>query len=190
MNAFTMSQYEYSPLPSESHSIRLLRLMPYDNKSTTTSEIECELFEYSLQDQSKGTHLYEALSYAWGSLEKPCSISIKKENLAVTNNLHSALLRLRDRALERVLWVDAVCIDQDNNEERKHQVELMAKIYSNAHRVIVWLGEGGGNVEGALEDIRLAADEESIEGPENDINQEGIRELLGQEWFQRIWVRE
>ena len=164
--------------------------MPYKNKSTGRTEIQCELFDYSLQDQGKGSHLYEALSYAWGSLKKTCSISINKQNLAVTENLHVALLRLQDSSLERILWVDAVCINQSNLEEQEHQVQLMAKIYSKAHRVIVWLGPEAVDTEGALEGIRLAASEESMERSKRKINQQAILNLLHRPWFQRIWVRE
>jgi hypothetical protein len=185
-----MSQCHYSSLSLGSDSIRLLRLMPHENKSIERTEIQCELFDYPLQDQGKGTHLYEALSYAWGGSEKPRSISINKQNLAVTENLYTALLRLRDRSLERILWVDAICINQENPEEQGQQVQLMAKIYSKATRVLVWLGETAGDIEGALEDIRLAANEESMERSKKEMNQQAILNLLQRSWFQRIWVRE
>ncbi|PMD15021.1 hypothetical protein NA56DRAFT_550642, partial [Hyaloscypha hepaticicola] len=88
--------------------IRLLRLMPHKDE---TAPIQCELFEYSLQESSKGTHLFEALSYVWGSPETPKSISIDKHNLSVTANLHAVLSRLRDRSFERIIWADFVCIN-------------------------------------------------------------------------------
>lgn len=59
----------------------------------------------------------------------------------VTVNLHEALLRLRDPAIERIIWIDAVCIDQDDDTEKTHQIGLMSKIYGQANRVIIWLGE-------------------------------------------------
>ena len=62
----------------------------------------------------------------------------------------------------------------------------MAKIYSNAHRVIVWLGEEAVEIKGALENIRLAADEELIECSKKEINQQAIINLLQQPWFQHI----
>ncbi len=62
-SSFTMSQYYYSPLSPGANTIRLLRLMPHTNESTETTELQCKLFEYSLQDLGKRTHLYEALSY-------------------------------------------------------------------------------------------------------------------------------
>ncbi|KAH7370656.1 hypothetical protein BKA65DRAFT_418335 [Rhexocercosporidium sp. MPI-PUGE-AT-0058] len=64
----------------------------------------------------------------------------------------------------------------------------MAIIYSKAHRVLVWLGETVGNVDGALEDIQRAAYKESTEGLNEKVNEEAIFHLLQREWFQRIWV--
>lgn len=156
-----MSRYRYFPLLPRRDSIRLLRLLPNKNKSR--AKIQCELIEYSLQDQNTGTHLYHALSYTWGGMNKPHSISINNKNLAITENLHAALLSLRDRSFEQILWIDAICIDQENLEERGLQVQLMAKIYSKATRVIVWLGETADNSDTALETLRIAAENESLE---------------------------
>jgi hypothetical protein len=185
-----MSTYQFSPLAPGPDSIRLLRLLPNDK-----TEIQCELFEYSLQDLGTGTHLYEALSYTWGDEKKPCSIAIKKQNLAVTINLHAALLRLRDRFLERILWVDAICINQDDKEEQGQQVQRMAKIYSKAARVLVWLGETARDSDTApssntaLETIRIASEDETTNSLNDKAIQQAILALLGRAWFQRIWVR-
>jgi hypothetical protein len=183
-----MSQYHYSRLPLGPDSIRLLRLMPSENGSIERAEIQCELFVYSLQDLSKGTHLYEALSYTWGGKEKPRSISINKQSLAVTENLHAALLALQDRFFERIIWVDAICINQESLEEQGYQVQLMAKIYSKASRVLVWLGETADNSDIALEGIRIAAESESANSLNDKNTQQAIFELLQRPWFRRIWV--
>jgi hypothetical protein len=74
----------------------------------------------------------------------------------VTVNLHEALSHLRDRSIERIIWVDAVCINQNDGEEKGQQIQLMAKIYGQASRVLVWLGEAADNSDQALEEIRLA----------------------------------
>ena len=179
-----MSQYHYSSLPLALDSIRLLRLSPYGNES---AEIQCELVEYSLQDPAD---LYEALSYTWGGLHKPRSISINKQNFAVTENLHAALLRLRHRSFERILWIDAICINQDNLEEQGQQVQLMAKIYSKATRVLVWLGETADNSDTALEKIHFAAENDSLDSLINKPIRKAILALLQRPWFRRIWVSE
>ncbi|CZR68380.1 related to heterokaryon incompatibility protein [Phialocephala subalpina] len=180
-----MSHYRYSPLSPRSESIRLLRLVPHKDE---TAPIQCELFEYSLQESSKGTHLYEALSYVWGSPETPKSISIDKHNLPVTANLHAALSRLRDRSFERIIWVDFVCINQEDEEEKERQIQSMAKIYGQASRVIVYLGEAADDSDQALEDIRVAAEDESTTLSNSEKSQKAILKLLRRPWFRRIWV--
>jgi hypothetical protein len=120
-----MSQYSYSPLRSEHNSIRLLRLLPSEDDA---APIQCELFEYTLHD-SRSHHLYEALSYVWGDLADKRPILMHGHIFSVTVNLQAALLRLRNHAMQRVLWIDAICINQDDQEEKAYQIQAMANIY-------------------------------------------------------------
>jgi hypothetical protein len=180
------NKYRYSPLPRPG-SIRLLRLMAHTDENT---RIECRLFDYPLQELGEGTHLYEALSYVWGDPNNLRSISIDKHDLPITINLHAALLCLRDRFIDRTIWVDAICINQGDVIEKGMQVRYMAEIYSKASRVIVWLGEAENDSDRALEEIRLAADEMSTESLVNKLNKQAILKLLQRSWFKRIWVRE
>ncbi|CCD52555.1 hypothetical protein ACHAPC_003355 [Botrytis cinerea] len=180
-----MSSHTYSLLPASGDNIRLLRLLPSEDEA---APLHCELRDYSLQRSTPRTHLYEALSYVWGDPHNTLPISVNEKQFQVTVNLHDALLRLRDHSFERILWVDAICIDQYNHEERNHQVQIMAKIYSSAHRVIVWLGEEKVEVKGALEDIQLAANEGPKNLPKKELKQQRILKLLRNPWFQRIWV--
>lgn len=177
--------YRYSPL-SLGSDIRLLRLMPHEDKAAS---IQCQLFDYSLQESGKKSHLYEALSYVWGRSEKPRSVSIDDYDMPVTENLHTALVHLRDRSIERIIWVDAVCINQVDLKEQGLQVQLMAKIFSKATRVIVWLGGMEPDSDQALEDICLAANADYTEQSKKEVNQQPILNLLQRLWFQRIWVR-
>ncbi|KAK6600260.1 ankyrin repeat-containing protein [Botrytis cinerea] len=175
-------------LATSGDNIRLLRLLPSEDEA---APLHCELRDYSLQRSTPRIHLYEALSYVWGDPDITLPISVNKKQFQVTVNLHAALLRLRDHSFERIMWIDAICIDQNNNEERKQQVQLMARIYSTAHRVIVWLGEETVEIEGALEHIQLIVDEEHTEIPESwmeKLKQDRILKLLQNPWFQRIWV--
>ncbi|KAL8381601.1 hypothetical protein RB595_005742 [Gaeumannomyces hyphopodioides] len=211
------NEYCYSPLPHG--SIRLLRLMPHKDKE---APIRCQLFEYSLQEPGQGIHLYEALSYAWGSQKNKQPIHVQSNDksggssatpstgndhcLLVTANLREAFTRVRNRLFERVLWIDAVCINQGDDGEKGRQVQFMAKIYANASRVIVWLGEAIDGGDQALEAIRMAAQEqymgstiyrpgrqatcaqESANSSGDETNQQAILKLLERPWFQRIWV--
>jgi Heterokaryon incompatibility protein (HET) len=128
--------------------------------------------------------------YAWGGSDKPLFISIKEHKLPVTVNLHTALSRLRDRSLTRIIWIDAVCINQDDPKERGDQVRLMAKIYSKANHVIVWLGDMADNSDQALEEIRAAAQKESPNSLNDKTLKQAILALLQRPWFRRIWVSE
>jgi hypothetical protein len=91
--------------------------------------------------------------------------------------------------LERILWIDAICIDQENLKERGQQVRLMAGIYTKASRVLVWLGETADNSDQALlEIVRIAAENEPLDSVNDRTTQEAILALLKRSWFQRIWV--
>ncbi|KAF7940451.1 uncharacterized protein EAE98_000578 [Botrytis deweyae] len=205
-----MSKYSYSTDPLNSDSIRLLGLMPAKDLA---SPIHCRLHDYSLRESDRGIHLYEALSYVWGSPESSKVVYINNSSLSVTANLYTALLHLRDCTFERIIWVDSICINQENDIEKSHQIQLMAKIYGQANRVIVYLGDEADDSNQALESIRFAAEGESPGGespggespggespggefPEgesldrriNEMNQRGVLELLKRPWFERIWV--
>ena len=108
----------------------------------------------------------------------------------MTLNLHEVLLRLRHRSIERILWVDAVCIDQGNVQDKEQQIRFMAKIYGQANRVVVWLGEAADNSNQALEEIRLAGDKMSTNSLNKEMMQQAVLTLLQRPWFRRIWVRE
>jgi hypothetical protein len=138
---------------------------------------------YPLQNSDKPSHPYEALSYFWGSEDKPKSISVNHQKLDITQNLHTALLHLRDHACSRVIWIDAICINQDDEKDKENQIPLMVEIYAKAHRVVVWLGDDEGKFGLALESISLAD-----ENPAKLPDMEWKTELLRRPWFQRIWV--
>src|ERR1700761_802686 len=199
----TIPEYHYTQL-SHPENIRLLRLLP--NKESK-KELRCELFEYPLGDSDKLTRPYEALSYFWGSQRNPQSILVDNSSFKITQNLHDALSTLQDYVIPRIIWVDAICIDQMHEEEKLKQIQYMTEIYAKASRVIVWLGEAHGerngqydneiqdkgeqdhSVEQAIEAIRLVG-----ENPTKllDIKQfkPAILKLLQRNWFRRIWVRQ
>lgn len=122
----------YSPLNTSRREIRLLRLMA----GSVSDKIQCELFVISLDDPIK----FEALSYAWGDAHDTLSITLEGQLRSATRNLESALRNLRYSFQDRKLWVDALCINQNDISERSNQVGLMRDIYSTAKEVVVWLG--------------------------------------------------
>lgn len=141
----TEKKYAYEALPTTT-SIRLLQL--WSNSDT----IRCTLKIVSLDEAPA----YTALSYCWGAPKGtiPIVYGDTRDVLHVTPNLYSYLKQLNNGALEDVpdyLWIDALCINQDDNLERGSQVSIMRDIYRQAEKVDIWLGE-------ATEDSELAID--------------------------------
>ena len=127
--------YEYQPLQTPT-STRLLVLHP----AGTTHRISCSL----LQTDLSAKPVYEALSYVWGERANPVEIVCDGSELEVTQNLAAALRQLRPSDVDadpRVLWVDAICINQEDIPEREQQVRIMGEVYQGAASVLVWLGE-------------------------------------------------
>ncbi|KAH7389958.1 heterokaryon incompatibility protein-domain-containing protein [Pyrenochaeta sp. MPI-SDFR-AT-0127] len=131
-----MDRFEYQPIDlQDSHSFRLVRLYYGDY-----NPIQCELFDAWLDDKDSIIE-YDALSYRWEDEFKSSEIEVNERKMLVTENLSLALLRLRYRDRDRILWVDAICINQSNDMEKGHQVQQMASIYKRAEQVVVWLGQ-------------------------------------------------
>lgn len=130
-----MEPFKYDPIDHDVPSFRLLRLTKWDGGGI----ISCKLFHARL-DQREEAITYEALSYTWGSSTLAYHIEVNGKRLKITENLYWALHDLRPQDQDRVLWVDAICIDQSHPEERGHQVKQMGDIYRHADQVVIWLG--------------------------------------------------
>ncbi|KAK0639558.1 heterokaryon incompatibility protein-domain-containing protein [Cercophora newfieldiana] len=138
----------YNTLPDNSW-FRLLVIQPAEDE---WADIQCKLQPIARKD-ARGK--YEALSYAWNEegdprneastpeerakYRRPCIVFGESEVL-VKWNLWDALRRLRHPSRARAVWVDAVCINQNDPAEVAHQIQAMTEIYGQAHRTIVWLG--------------------------------------------------
>jgi hypothetical protein len=120
---------------SHPDSLRLLKIFPGEE----SHPVRCRLETFRLRDSPPK---YDALSYAWGASTKQRKIFCGNHMMNVTDNLHDALERLRYQGPghTRLIWVDAICIDQSNDRERGHQVRLMRDIYRSAKEVVIWLG--------------------------------------------------
>ena len=135
----------YQPLDPSKRQIRLLRLplnLPrIDNKSADLQgyDFDVTLEKISLDDRCN----YNALSYVWGSPSVGCNIRLSGCHVTVTPNLKEALIRQTQLAQESrvpdLLWVDAICINQDDVEEKTSQLSLMKDIYAQAHATSVSL---------------------------------------------------
>lgn len=134
-------------------SIRLLKFLPASNDAND-HELSCHLEDRRLLDDPS----YEALSYTWGPPIFPESLHTQNGILKITEDLALALRRLRFKDRDRYLWVDAVCINQNDEKDKSWQVARMGSIYKSARRVICWLGEADESISDAVETLkRLAA---------------------------------
>jgi hypothetical protein len=141
-----MASYIYEPLDHIRPTIRLILL----EAGNEAAEIQCTLRAEQLDALPK----YEALSYTWGDPNNLKTIYLHGHAHLVRSNLECALRHLRRPSEARVLWIDALCIDQSNLEERSRQVKLMRQIYNQAETVISWLGEAGEESDQAIDLIR------------------------------------
>jgi hypothetical protein len=178
----------YTPL-TNSDSIRVLILEP----GRWADPLKARLEEKELQDT---TTRYEALSYAWGafSLSSGKRIRIQDSSMPITSNLDEALRSLRLEQSQRVIWVDFVCINQADIQEKAHQVRMMGDVYRQAQKVIVWLGMPTPASELGMKTLSsLAGNEDLTKGnpweahaPENVAA--AISDILERPYFERIWV--
>jgi hypothetical protein len=130
--------YAYTPLNYKlGLEIRLLVVQPGE----PSDQLRCDIIHVNLEDEPD----YEAVSYTWASDDGDATLSRSiycdvDKYISVTINCDKALRQLRRRGLKRRLWIDAVCIDQTNINERNHQVGLMDRVYSQARnvRVCIW----------------------------------------------------
>jgi hypothetical protein len=159
----------YRPIDSDGGEIRLVELWlgAYDDPITLSLHVvelegrvtddeddseDGDLDEGDSEEEASGgpvphkqnhfcQHKYEALSYAWGTAISQSRVLVDGIDMRVTENLHQGLRRLRFKDRSRMLWIDALCINQRDITERSHQVQHMAKIYRSAKHVLIWLGE-------------------------------------------------
>lgn len=133
---------------------------------------------------------YEALSYVWGTELAACSLVANgRFRMAITENLDCALRHLRQPKGIRLLWVDALCINQQNIEERNEQVRQMARIYFASYRTIIWLGsDEGHNYHNLL--LHMDHQIEPKPGASYTLGHllEELSHLTGRPWFSRLWV--
>ena len=158
---------------------------------------------------------YEALSYTWGSVTNLDYVYVqgdeREKALAITKNLAEALRYLRYEDRTRVLWIDAICVDQNDTVERGHQVLRMADIYRQASRVIIWLGPERDDstlamqelnalgstieVDWAIERVKpLSGDHynqwlgQPLPFAEDRKTLAAIETFLDRSWFKRLWI--
>ena len=128
--------YCYQAL-STPRCIRVLELAPALSRA---APIRYKLTEVDLDRKPPARLMYEALSYVWGHPKGDRPTLCEGHQLLITMNCEEALRELRFRVKTRILWIDAICINQSDIPERNLQVAMMDSVYQQAAGVLVWLG--------------------------------------------------
>ncbi|OAG13094.1 HET-domain-containing protein [Paraphaeosphaeria sporulosa] len=151
----------------------------------TQDDVVVDLVHVDIRDQPP----YEAISYAWATETGDDRLSQKVYcrggTISVTQTCEAALRRLRFSGRNRYLWVDAVCIDQSNVEERNHQVGFMGTIYAKASQVLIYLGPGNASTNRVID---LLKDETYAFPGARQGFRSSIEDFLGHRWFDRVWI--
>lgn len=171
MNAFT-----YTSLSSERDEIRVLTLSAGKPGDRPRANIEV---------MKLGDGDYVALSYVWGSEEDRRDILIGETTVSITANLAIALDYLQRKGPLR-LWIDALCINQDDAPEKISQISLMSRIYSSASCTYIWLGEAVYYSDVALDVIRRIKDTPMSSWANRHLF--AVEQILRRPYWTRAWV--
>nr|XP_036574556.1 heterokaryon incompatibility protein [Colletotrichum truncatum]KAF6781005.1 heterokaryon incompatibility protein [Colletotrichum truncatum] len=178
-----------------SEQMRLLDLQP----AVDISDSLCCTLRMASLTQSP---FYEAVSYVWGHDSHRKTIKVDGTETVITNNLFDVLHSLRRKDSVRTLWIDALCINQADPEERYNQVKIMGRIYQQAFNVAIFLGSHWDGLDIARDYLELAAEREEahfdpllkphLEVRGYNISMPHLRNNLSRffssDWFFRVWT--
>jgi hypothetical protein len=183
------SPYSQAPLDLTGSTFRLVELQPRG----PTDLIKCRLTTHALPPDCPS---FVALSYMWDHISPKDTIELNGTLVLIGHSLWTFLDEMRSQKRFRTYWIDAICIDQSNVQERNHQVQLMKNIYSKAESVSIWLGpadEGSFCIE-AMEILRDMENWLDCNGftlfvrGESGIEQEIILALCQNKYWERMWI--
>ncbi|EON65769.1 hypothetical protein W97_05008 [Coniosporium apollinis CBS 100218] len=180
--------YKYRALDPSKREIRVLSFPPAELEDP---EARCDIVHLSLDDRPR----YHALSYVWGELEPTRSLFVDGCRVDVRPNLFTALHHLRDAIPGEYLWVDALCINQMDKDERSSQIKIMGDIYRGAEKTLVWLGEEGDGSHLAMDllsSVTSAGLQDLFENPSRNASLEqswvALQILFRRPYWSRVWV--
>ncbi|CAI6092745.1 unnamed protein product [Clonostachys chloroleuca] len=161
------------PSPGSRFTYEALALGEFRLLSIRPGHAPCE-YNYSLRHENiSNPPSYKALSYAWGDPTANHGIKVNGGTFAINSNLKTALKYL-DFEDEEAIWIDAICINQNDDQERSRQIAAMSHIYRGASEVIAWIGESSRESRRAFEIIRAwiesVAKLPELQGPVDDRN--------------------
>ncbi|PVH81098.1 HET-domain-containing protein [Cadophora sp. DSE1049] len=188
MSSQASNQYIYPPLTSPDE----FRLVVLHQSGTNPSGGDNFSIEF-VPGRFDQACSYVALSYAWGTdpgVEDIQVVGTRLQTLKITKSLACALQSLR-KSEHKVLWIDALCIDQTNLSEKSHQIGRMAEIYRRATEVVIWLGDAANQSDLAM-DLLNNVSAEKIDNLATDPGAikawVALSNLMTRSWFTRRWV--
>ncbi|KAG9653096.1 HET-domain-containing protein, partial [Aureobasidium melanogenum] len=195
------NSYRFDNLSQEPYRERAFRLFIL-YPGSPNSELEGEIVTCRLRKPNNSTVVidahdpgnYEALSYNWGPVtDNDPVVNIHEATVSITNNLASALRILRHpRRNKRRLWIDALCIDQKNQEEKSLQISHMSIIFNSATKVLVWLGPDDSDSDLAFEFVRRCLNSDvfdrAMRDPHVSKDIKALVSLMKRPWFSRRWI--
>ncbi|KAH8585799.1 heterokaryon incompatibility protein-domain-containing protein, partial [Bisporella sp. PMI_857] len=183
-NSTPQAVFQYQPLDPSIREIRLLNLTPTDDPH---SDLELSILHTPLETLS-----FYALSYTWGSPQNPLEILLNGIKLQVRVNLFAALKAISLQLDAPVMiWADALCINQNDSEEKGQQVEMMTDIYRTAKQTLIWLGEGDAETDAlinAMDVIDLRKAVQKLIRSTANFPILPLTDLSYREWFSRVWI--
>jgi hypothetical protein len=180
--------FSHKPLPTTGKEIRLLNIGPGQYNDPLQGYLSVQSLDLVVD--------FEALSYVWGPSDPKQLLLLDDQEFYIRSNIHSFLRRLRDPHRPRKLWLDAVCIDQNNINERSHQVSLMRDIYRSCRQCVVWLGDASNRNDEVLELFsENPVDEEGMQDLNNLVRLlyarnlvDAFRAVLTNPYWTRVWM--
>ena len=204
MTMLDMEPYQYGDLPTDEKGgiyIRLVQFHPPEQK--TGKPPPCSITEHPLSDCPK----YEAVSYFWGLPPHEGQIICDGKAVKVPSNLYAFLSHMGLKSANRKFWIDSICINQANNDEKSSQVAEMRNIYAKAGLTLVWLGEEADYSTAALKFAARCSEALSDLDPKTATkrslryqlrtysefslfsnNWYAFFKLLDRDWFLRAWI--
>ncbi|KAM0818362.1 putative Heterokaryon incompatibility domain-containing protein [Seiridium cardinale] len=190
--------YESLPLGKSTKSIRVFDLEP-PKANSPDDAIRGELRVVRLDDGPK----YVALSYVWGTSSNPSrTIFAGQHAINVTDNCWDALWYLRNDALGKgkndpgrdedgtiTLWIDSICINQGDDDEKLEQIPLMGDVYTYAASVCIWLGKGTKAVDQAAEYLKVAGFQDMFTELNEFFYEIPVGRMRWKAAFQLTWLR-
>jgi hypothetical protein len=170
--------FEYEPLDTSIDCVRLLTLDAFE-EGLEVGIVRCSLTQLKFSEKPR----YEALSYTWGAPSPTRRIWVNGKPVDIRKKLYDALLCLQRSCEPRLLWADAICIDQNNAQEREHQVGFMDFIYTRAAKVLIWLGRADSMIEKTF-----AGMSENANDVTDDQKGECLDWACNQSYWTRLWV--